>query len=42
MRDADLLPRVQAAAARLESEPESIAALTHRWIGPGERYGRVG
>ena len=42
MRDADLLPRVQAAAQRLESEPHSIAALTRRWIGLGERYGRVG
>jgi ATP-dependent DNA helicase RecG len=42
MRDADLLPRVQAAAQFLESQPESIAALTGRWIGPGERYGRVG
>jgi len=42
MRDADLLPRVQAAAELLESTPESIAALTGRWIGPDERYGRVG
>ncbi|HLY51549.1 MAG TPA: ATP-dependent DNA helicase RecG, partial [Steroidobacteraceae bacterium] len=39
MRDADLLPRVQAAAQLLESEPGSVAALTGRWIGPGERYG---
>jgi ATP-dependent DNA helicase RecG len=42
MRDADLLPGVQAAAERLESHPESGAALTARWIGGGERYGRVG
>ena len=42
MRDADLLPRVQAAAALLEASPESVAALTARWIGGGERYGRVG
>ena len=42
MRDADLLPRVQAAAQLLESEPRSIAALTRRWIGSGERYGRIG
>ncbi len=42
MRDADLLPRVQAAAELLESEPESISRLTARWIGSGERYGRVG
>jgi ATP-dependent DNA helicase RecG len=43
MRDADLLPRVQAAAERLlASQPDNIAALTARWIGGGERYGRVG
>ncbi|HVH83444.1 MAG TPA: ATP-dependent DNA helicase RecG, partial [Steroidobacteraceae bacterium] len=42
MRDADLLPAVQAAAQLLESHPESSAALTARWIGSGERYGRVG
>jgi ATP-dependent DNA helicase RecG len=42
MRDADLLPRVQAAAQLLEAEPQSIAALTGRWIGSGERYGRIG
>ncbi len=42
MRDADLLPRVQAAAELLESEPESISRLTARWIGSDERYGRVG
>jgi len=42
MRDADLLPRVQAAAALLESNEESVAVLTRRWIGSGERYGRVG
>ena len=42
IRDADLLPRVQAAAQRLESEPRSVAALTARWIGSGERFGRIG
>jgi ATP-dependent DNA helicase RecG len=42
MRDADLLPRVQAAAERLESDPARSAALTLRWIGGDERYGRVG
>jgi ATP-dependent DNA helicase RecG len=42
MRDADLLPKVQAAAAVLESSPDRIAALAARWIGTGERYGRVG
>ena len=48
MRDADLLPRVQdAAELLLASHPDnpvsdSIAALAARWIGSGERYGRVG
>jgi len=43
MRDADLLPRVQQAAELLlASYPDNIAALTARWIGAGERYGRVG
>ena len=42
MRDADLLPRVQAAAGLLESNEDGVAVLTRRWIGSGERYGRVG
>ncbi|HEV2285307.1 MAG TPA: ATP-dependent DNA helicase RecG [Steroidobacteraceae bacterium] len=42
MRDADLLPRVQAAAERLEADSVRSAALTLRWIGSDERYGRVG
>jgi ATP-dependent DNA helicase RecG len=43
MRDADLLPRVQRAAElMMSSHPDSIAPLAMRWIGPGERYGRVG
>jgi ATP-dependent DNA helicase RecG len=42
MRDADLLPRVQAAAERLESDRQRSTALTLRWIGSDERYGRVG
>ena len=43
MRDADLLPRVQQSAERLlAGRPERVAALTERWIGAGERYGRVG
>jgi len=43
MRDADLLPRVQETAELLlTSHPEVIAALAERWIGAGERYGRVG
>jgi ATP-dependent DNA helicase RecG len=42
-RDADLLPRVHAAAeVMLERHPASIAALTARWIGADERYGRIG
>jgi len=43
MRDADLLPRVQQSAERLlAGHPERVAALTERWVGAGERYGRVG
>ncbi|MFI4877620.1 MAG: ATP-dependent DNA helicase RecG [Steroidobacterales bacterium] len=43
MRDADLLPRVQACAEVLiASHPASIAPLAARWIGAGERYGRIG
>jgi ATP-dependent DNA helicase RecG len=43
MRDADLLPSVQAAAEDLlQHNPEAVAALTRRWVGAGERYGRVG
>ena len=43
MRDADLLPRVhEAAELMLERYPDSIAPLAARWIGSGERYGRVG
>jgi ATP-dependent DNA helicase RecG len=43
MRDAELLPRVQQAAElMLASCPDSIAPLAARWIGSGERYGRVG
>ena len=42
-RDADLLPHVQDAAELLLAEyPDNIAALAARWIGTGERYGRVG
>ena len=41
-RDADLLPRVQAAAdLLLERHPANIPALLRRWIGRGERYGKV-
>ena len=43
MRDAELLPRVQACAERLlGGDGAQVTALTARWIGPGERYGRVG
>jgi ATP-dependent DNA helicase RecG len=43
MRDADLLPRVQQSAEQLlQGFPERVAALTQRWVGAGERYGRVG
>jgi ATP-dependent DNA helicase RecG len=43
MRDADLLPRVQACAETLlASHPANIAPLAARWIGAAERYGRIG
>jgi ATP-dependent DNA helicase RecG len=43
MRDADLLPAVQRSAETLLREnPEAVRALTRRWIGAGERYGRIG
>jgi ATP-dependent DNA helicase RecG len=43
MRDADLLPGVQESAERLlAAYPDHVAALAARWIGAGERYGRVG
>jgi len=43
VRDMDLLPRVQQAAElMLASYPDNIAPLAARWIGAGERYGRVG
>ena len=43
MRDADLLPRVQEAAElMLSAYPDNIAPLAARWVGTGERYGRVG
>jgi ATP-dependent DNA helicase RecG len=43
MRDADLLPRIQQAAElMLAAYPDNIAPLAARWIGAGERYGRVG
>jgi len=41
-RDADLLPRVQQAVeVILREHPDIIAPLTARWIGDGERYGRI-
>jgi ATP-dependent DNA helicase RecG len=43
MRDVDLLPAVQSAAeALLDKNPESVQALTRRWVGAGERYARIG
>jgi ATP-dependent DNA helicase RecG len=43
MRDSDLLPAVQAAAETLLARnPEAVRALTRRWVGAGERYGRIG
>jgi len=43
MRDAPLLPKVQQTAEQLlNTSPEATAALVARWVGAGERYGRVG
>lgn len=43
IRDADLLPRVQAAAeVLLKRYPDTIARLSARWLAGGEQYGRVG
>ena len=43
IRDADLLPRVQAAAEVLLAHyPDNIVALSARWLAGGEQYGRVG
>jgi ATP-dependent DNA helicase RecG len=42
MRDADLLPRVQAIADVMErAHTANIAALKRRWIGASTRYGKV-
>jgi ATP-dependent DNA helicase RecG len=42
MRDADLLPRVQAAAdMMLSSHADNIAPLKRRWIGRSVHYGKV-
>ena len=43
LRDADLLPKVQIAAAVLLAEwPQNITPLIRRWVGHAEQYGRVG
>jgi ATP-dependent DNA helicase RecG len=43
VRDADLLGAVRSTAtAMMRSHPERIAALSARWIGQAEQYGRVG
>jgi ATP-dependent DNA helicase RecG len=42
MRDADLLPRVQAAAdVMMRAHADNIARLERRWIGASTRYGKV-
>ena len=42
MRDADLLPRVQAAAdVMLHAHAANMAPLERRWLGAGTRYGKV-
>jgi ATP-dependent DNA helicase RecG len=42
VRDADLLTRVQRAADLMLAGPQAnIAALLRRWVGEGERFGKV-
>ncbi|MGD9843187.1 MAG: ATP-dependent DNA helicase RecG [Steroidobacteraceae bacterium] len=42
MRDADLLPQVQQAAdALLNTLPDHIEPLLKRWVGSGDRFGKV-
>jgi ATP-dependent DNA helicase RecG len=42
MRDADLLPRVQAAAeVMMRAHADNMTPLKRRWIGAGTRYGKV-
>jgi ATP-dependent DNA helicase RecG len=42
MRDADLVPRVQAAAdVMMRAHADNIAPLERRWIGASTRYGKV-
>jgi ATP-dependent DNA helicase RecG len=42
VRDSDLLPKVQRAADLMLSGPQAnIAALLRRWVGEGERFGKV-
>jgi ATP-dependent DNA helicase RecG len=42
MRDADLLPKVQAAAEMMmRSHAANMAPLKRRWIGAATRYGKV-
>ena len=44
VRDRDLIPEVDKAAELLlvQADPANIAALTARWIGTDEQYGRIG
>ena len=42
MRDADLMPRVQAAAdVMMRAHADNMAPLERRWVGAGTRYGKV-
>jgi ATP-dependent DNA helicase RecG len=42
VRDADLLPDVQRAAALMLAGPAaSVAALLRRWVGDGTRFSKV-
>jgi ATP-dependent DNA helicase RecG len=42
VRDAELMPRVQVAAAALRrTDPDAATALIRRWLGDAGRYGKV-
>ena len=42
VRDAELMPKVQLAAATLEREaPDAVAAIMRRWLSGVDRYGKV-
>jgi ATP-dependent DNA helicase RecG len=42
VRDAELMPQVQIAAAKIRrASPDHAAAIVRRWLGDAGRYGKV-